>query len=123
VLLDRRPLGLSHHAGIRVHTYDPVKEVCELKSDRPRSAPDVEETPTAVQVEVFGQSGGESRSVGFAAPAVVRGSALEDGLVPVPVLPAMRLEIVGHQFSVPEENSAPTTVHFSIDTSLVQLVA
>ena len=62
-----------------------------------------------VQIEVLGQGFGQSGSVGLAALAVIRGRALEDGLVPRPVLPAVRDEIFGHPLSVAEQIFAVAT--------------
>jgi catechol 2,3-dioxygenase-like lactoylglutathione lyase family enzyme len=93
-------LGLGQHSGIRVESDDALEEMGEQQSDGAWSATDVEEAPPTVEVEVLGESIGQRRSIWFTTLAVVRGGALEYGLVPDPVLPPMGRWSLRHVLSV-----------------------
>ena len=72
----------------------------EEQGDGARPATDVEEAPTTIEVEVFGESIGQRRCVWFATLPVVVGSALEHGFVPDPVFPRVARLSLRHVFSV-----------------------
>jgi hypothetical protein len=108
LFLERRAFGFGHHGGVRVHADHAVEEAGEQQGDTSRTAADVEQSALAVQAEVRGQGVGETGGVGLASLAVVRSRALEDRVVPGPVLPAVWGGTPGHLISVSETNSHET---------------
>ena len=59
-------LGLSQHSGIWVESNDVFEEMGEEQGDGARTATDVEEAPTTIEIEVLGESIGQGRGVRFA---------------------------------------------------------
>lgn len=87
--------GLGDHARVGVQADHALEEMGEAQGDAARTATDVEQTATAVESEVACQRVGQGGGVGLATSAVVGGRALEDGLVPCPLLPAVALSLIG----------------------------
>lgn len=95
-----RALGLSQHAEIRVEPDDDLEETCEQLGEGAWAATDVEEAAASIQIEVLGESVGQSRGIRFATLPLIGGGSLEHCLVPGPVLPPVSRAVLGHSLSV-----------------------
>jgi hypothetical protein len=98
--------SLGQHSRIWVESCDVLEEVGEEQSDSARPATGVEEATATIEVEVLGESVGQSWGVRFSTLPVVGGGTFEHGLVPDPVLPRVACLPLRHVFSVAELQGA-----------------
>src|SRR5439155_3743263 len=102
-LLGREARGFGDHPRVGVDTDDLLEKVSDAERDYARPAADVEKTAAAVEPQSVTKAVSETRCIRQAAPDVVGGRPREEGLVPLPALPAA----IGHDPECRKRNYAP----------------